>query len=170
MLRFCSIFIASFLLMLQPQNAALGKEPGFLIFGAGVFDMFDDETTGEFRLEYVFPETDKLSLFTPFIGLSGTVKGATYGYAGIGLDLYFDDKAILTPNFAAGIYGNGDGKDLGYAIEFRSGFNFMVALNDNSRVGFSFHHVSNAGLDDRNPGEESLLFIYSIPILNLFDQ
>jgi hypothetical protein len=46
----------------------------------------------------------------------------------------------------------------------------MVALNDNSRVGFSFHHVSNAGLDDRNPGEESLLFIYSIPILNLFAQ
>ena len=106
MLRFCSIFIASFLLMLQPQNVALGKEPGFLIFGAGVFDMFDDETTGEFRLEYVFPETDKLSLFTPFIGLSGTVEGATYGYAGIGLDLYFDDKVILTPNFAAGIYGN----------------------------------------------------------------
>ena len=86
------------------------------------------------------------------------------------MDLYFDDKAILTPNFAAGIYGNGDGKDLGYAIEFRSGFNFMVALDDNSRVGFSFHHVSNAGLDDRNPGEESLLFIYSIPILNLFAQ
>jgi len=154
--------------MLPPQNIALGEEPGFLIFGAGVYDMFDDETTGEFRLEYVFPEKDKLSLFTPFIGLSGTVEGATYGYAGIGLDLYFDDKAILTPNFAAGIYGNGDGKDLGYAIEFRSGFNFMLSLHDNSRVGFSFHHVSNAGLDDRNPGEESLLFIYSIPIRNLF--
>ena len=87
MLRFCSIFIASFLFMLPPQNVVLGKEPGFLIFGAGVYDMFDDETTGKFRLEYVFPETDKLYLFTPFIGLSGTVEGATYGYAGIGLSL-----------------------------------------------------------------------------------
>ena len=86
------------------------------------------------------------------------------------MDLYFDDKAILTPNFAAGIYGNGDGKDLGHAIEFRSGFNLMLSLRDNSRVGFSFHHVSNAGLGERNPGEESLLFIYSVPIQDLFVQ
>ena len=93
MLRFCSIFIASFLFMLPPQNVVLGKEPGLLIFGAGVYDMFDDETTGEFRLEYVFSETDKLSLFTPFNGLSGTVQGATYGYAGIGLDLYLQSSA-----------------------------------------------------------------------------
>ena len=169
MLRIFSIFIASFLLVSPPQNV-LGEEPGFLIFGAGVYDMFDDETTGEFRLEYVFPGADKVSLFTPFIGLSATVEGATFGYAGVGLDLYFDDKAILTPNFAAGIYGNGDGKDLGYAIEFRSGFNLMWSLHDDSRVGFSFHHVSNAGLDERNPGEESLLFMYSIPIQNLFVQ
>ena len=169
MLRIFSIFIASFLLVSPPQNA-LGEEPGFLIFGAGVYDMFDDETTGEFRLEYVFPDSDKVSLFTPFIGLSATVEGATYGYAGIGLDLYFGDKAILTPNFAAGIYGNGDGKDLGHAIEFRSGFNLMWSLHDNSRVGLSFHHVSNAGLGGRNPGEESLLFIYSIPVQDLFVQ
>ncbi|MFL2934891.1 MAG: acyloxyacyl hydrolase [Thalassobaculaceae bacterium] len=167
MLRIFSVFMASFVLVFPPQNVS-GEEPGFLIFGAGVYDMFDDKTTGEFRLEYVFPDTDKVGLFAPFIGLSATVEGATYGYAGIGLDLYFGDKAILTPNFAAGIYGNGDGKDLGHAIEFRSGFNLMWPLHDNSRVGLSFHHVSNAGLDERNPGEESLLFIYSIPIQDLF--
>ena len=169
MLRILSVFMASFLLVFPPQNV-LGEELGSLIFGAGVYDMFDDETTGEFRLEYVFSDTDNVGLFTPFIGLSGTVEGATYGYAGIGLDLYFDDKAILTPNFAAGIYGNGDGKDLGHAIEFRSGFNLMWSLHDNSRVGLSFHHVSNAGLGERNPGEESLLFIFSIPVQDLFVQ
>jgi hypothetical protein len=169
MLRIFSVFMASFLLVFPPQNV-LSKESGFLNFGAGIYDMFDDETTGEFRLEYVFPDTDNVGLFTPFIGLSSTVEGATYGYAGIGLDLYFDDKVILTPNFAAGIYGNGDGKDLGHAIEFRSGFNLMLSLRDNSRVGFSFHHVSNAGLGERNPGEESLLFIYSVPIQDLFVQ
>ena len=43
MLRFCSIFIVSFLFMLPSQNVVLGKEPGLLIFGAGIFDMFDDE-------------------------------------------------------------------------------------------------------------------------------
>ena len=119
-------------------------------------------------IEYVFSESDKINLFTPFIGFTGTAEGGTYGYAGIGVDLFFDDKLVLTPNFAAGAYGNGAGKDLGYAVEFRSGFNFMFRLDDNSRVGFSFHHISNAGLDDRNPGEESLLVIYSVPFNRLF--
>jgi hypothetical protein len=157
-----------FLLFLLPSPASLAEEPSFVTVGFGVYDMFDDETTGEFRIEYVFSDSYKINLFTPFVGFTGTAEGGTYGYAGVGVDLFFDDKLVLTPNFAAGVYGNGAGKDLGYAIEFRSGFNFMFRLADNSRVGFSFHHISNAGLDDRNPGEESLLFLYSVPFNRLF--
>lgn len=156
-----------FCLIMIGTNAVTAGEPGFLNVGVGVFDMFDDETTAEFRSEYTFSERQKIGIFTPFVGLSGTAEAGSYVYGGIGLDLFFGKNVVATPNFASGIYGNGDGKDLGYAIEFRSGVNLSYRFQDYSRLGFSFHHISNAGLDDRNPGEESLLFLYSFPIQNL---
>ena len=64
--------------------------------------------------------------------------------------------------------GNGDGKDLGNPLEFRSGITFSVRLSDYSRLGITFHHISNAGLNERNPGEESILVLYSVPITDLF--
>ena len=154
-------------LMLFKPEARAG-EPDYLTLGAGVYDMFDDQTTAEFRVEYVFSEENKLLWFTPFVGLTATAEGGTYGYAGIGIDIFIGRRFVITPNFAAGVYGNGDGKDLGHAIEFRSGANFAYRFDDYSRLGFAFHHISNAGLDERNPGEETLMLTYSIPLDVIF--
>jgi lipid A 3-O-deacylase len=144
------------------------KEPDFLLFGGGYYDLFDEDNTGEIRVEYIFSEENKLWFFTPFIGFTATGEGGTYGYAGVGIDIFFGRRFVMTPNFAAGIYGNGDGKDLGYPVEFRSGVNFAYRFDDRSRLGLAFHHISNAGLDDRNPGVESLVLTYSIPFDVLF--
>jgi lipid A 3-O-deacylase len=107
-------------------------------------------------------------VFTPFVGLTATAEGGSYGYGGIGMDIFLGKRFVATPNFAAGVYGNGDGKDLGYAIEFRSGVNFGYRFDDFSRLGMAFHHISNAGLDERNPGEETLMLTYSIPLDTVF--
>ena len=109
-------------------------------------------------------------MFNPFIGFSGTIEGATYAYGGIGLDVYFGNRWVGTPNFSVGIYGKGDGKDLGHALEFKSGFSFAYRFDDYSRLGIAFHHLSNAGLGNRNPGEESFLLVYSLPLTSLFHQ
>ena len=156
-----------FCMMATAVNAR-AEEPDFLTFGVGVYDMFDDQTTAEFRVEYVFSEQRKLWIFSPFVGLTGTAEGGTYGYGGVGIDIFFGRRFVITPNFAAGIYGNGDGKDLGHAIEFRSGVAFAYRFDDFSRLGLTFHHISNAGLDERNPGVESLLLTYSTPLQKLF--
>src|SRR3546814_310473 len=100
---------------------AAAEEPGFVSFGAGYYDLFDDQGAGEARLEYRFSEPDKLFFFTPFVGVMTTTDAATYGYAGLGIDVFFGRRWVLTPNFAVGVYGDGDGKDLGHAVEFRSG-------------------------------------------------
>ena len=150
------------------KSEARAAEPDFLTLGVGVYDMFDDQTTAEFRVEYVFAEDYKLWVFTPFVGLAATAEGGTYGYSGIGIDIFLGQRFVVTPNFAAGIYGNGDGKDLGYAIEFRSGANFGYRFDDFSRLGFAFHHISNAGLGEQNPGEETLMLTYSIPLDTIF--
>jgi len=146
------------------------EEPDFISVGAGYYDLFDDESAGEFRLEYRFSEENKLLFFTPFVGATATTDGGTYGYGGVGIDIFFGRRWVLTPNFAAGIYGNGDGKDLGSAIEFRSGVELAYRFDDYSRLGLSFTHISNAGIDERNPGVESLVLVYSVPFNVLFGE
>lgn len=149
---------------------AMAEEPAFISVGAGYYDLFDDQSAGEARLEYRFSEAQKLYVFTPFVGVTATTDAATYGYAGIGLDIFLGRRLVLTPNFAVGVYGNGDGKDLGYALEFRSGVELAYRFDNYSRLGLSFTHISNAGLDERNPGVESLVVMYSIPFGSLFSE
>ena len=147
---------------------AVAEEPAFISIGAGYYYLFDDQSAGEARLEYRFSETQKLFFFTPFVGVTATTDAATYGYAGVGIDIFFGKRLVATPNFAVGLYGDGDGKDLGHAVEFRSGLEVAYRFDNYSRLGLSFTHISNAGLGERNPGVESLVVVYSMPFNALF--
>lgn len=149
-------------------GAARAEEPDFVTFGAGYYDLFDDQAAAEARFEYRFSEANKLLWFTPFAGFTATSDAATYGYAGIAVDVFFGSRWVATPTFAAGLYGNGEGKDLGHAIEFRSGLEIAYRFDDYSRLGLSFTHISNAGIGDRNPGVESLVLFYAVPFDTLF--
>lgn len=90
--------------------------------------------------------------------------GAFYVYTGINFDLLFFDHFLFAPGFAGGYYANGRGKDLGYPIEFRSGIELGWQFADWHRLGIHFYHLSNASLGRRNPGEESLVLYYDIPL------
>ncbi|MEQ8816633.1 MAG: acyloxyacyl hydrolase [Thalassobaculum sp.] len=155
--------------LLATAVPATAEEPAFISLGAGYYDLFDDQGAGEARLEYRFSEQNKLFFFTPFVGVAATTDAATYGYVGVGIDVFFGKRWVATPNFAVGVYGNGDGKDLGHPVEFRSGLEVAYRFDDYSRLGLSFTHISNAGLDERNPGVESLVVVYSIPFQKLFN-
>ena len=85
------------------------------------------------------------------------------------MDIYFGPRWILTPNTAVGAYLEGDGQDLGHVLEFRSGFELAYLLNDRSRLGIAVHHLSTAGIGDENPGTETALIYYSVPLNSLFD-
>jgi lipid A 3-O-deacylase len=137
-------------------------DPSFISLGVGGFDVLHNETAGEFRAEYR-SDYKLLGFLKPFGGVMGTTDRAFYGYGGFGIDLYFGSRWVLTPNAAVGFYERGSGKDLGSTIEFRTGAEFAYRFDDRSRLGLAFNHISNAGIDKRNPGEESLVLVYSIP-------
>jgi len=167
--EYLSLAIAAIAAFIAMQNIVRAEEPAFLSVGAGVYDVMDGkETAAEGHVEYRFSESNKLWHFSPFVGMMATGEGATYGYGGVGIDIFFDNRWVLTPNFAVGLYGNGDGKDLGHAVEFRSGVELAYRFDDRSRLGLTFHHISNSRLDDQNPGAESVLLMYSIPFDKLF--
>ena len=95
---------------------------------------------------------------------SGTSDGAFYGYGGFGIDINFSPNLVLTPNVAGGYFAHGSGINLGSWWEFRSGAEFAWRFEDMSRLGVAVYHTSNAGLTKRNPGAQSVLLLYSVPL------
>ncbi len=145
------------------SNAHAGTDdPAFINIGAGYYDIFDDDNATELRLEYR-AET-KYWIFKPFAGITATSDSAAFGYAGVLTDYYFDRRIVVTPSIAAGYYHNGDGKDLGHEFEIKSGLEIAYRLNDRSRLGIHFHHISNAGFENTKPGVEILGINYSVPL------
>jgi len=138
-------------------------EPAFLVGNAGIFDVINEDTTAQLGLEYVFSEENKLWVFTPMIGGFVTADEAVYAYAGIRLDIFFGRRIVLTPNFAVGLFEEGNGRALGQPLEFRSGLELAYRFDNRARLGLAFHHLSNAGLSERNPGVETLVVRYAHP-------
>ena len=144
-----------------------GDDPAFVTVGVGYFDAIEaEEEAIDFRLEY--RHNEKLWIFKPWAGVEGTSDGAIYGLAGVLVDLYFGKRIVVTPSFGAGLYHDGDGKDLGGLIEFRSQLEVAYRFNDRSRLGVAIGHISNAGLGDDNPGTEIVTVYYSAPLRNIF--
>ena len=140
---------------------ALADDPPFLALGAGFYDINDNEDAAEFRFEY--RAGTKYWVFKPFGGVMATTDAAFYGYGGVLVDVYFGRRFVLTPSFAAGLYAEGDGKDLGHAVEFRSALEASWRFDNRARLGLMFYHISNASLDDNNPGTEVLSITYAHP-------
>ena len=93
-----------------------------------------------------------------------TIQSSYYLYFGVNFDLLIGKHIHLAPGFAGGYYSNGRGKDLGFSIEFRSGIELAWQFSDFRRLGVHFYHLSNASLSKYNPGEESLIVFFDIPI------
>ena len=64
----------------------------------------------------------------------------------------------ITPSFTPGLYHEGDGKDLGHMLEFKSEVQLSFDLSKNTELGFSYNHLSNASLGVKNPGANSYMF------------
>ena len=158
------LWLGVFALLLLAQPARAG-DPDFIAVSGGVFDLGKDQTAAEGRIEY---RSDiRLLFFKPYGGLMGTSDGGAYGYAGVLVDIFFGRRMVATLSFAPGAYAKGDGKDLGHDLEFRSQLEIAYRFDDRSRLGMSFSHLSNASIGDKNPGTESLMLTYAIPVRKL---
>ncbi len=152
--------------LLAAAAPARADDPAFLSFAAGAFDIGKDDTAAEFRVEYRHDR--RFWIFKPLAGLMATSDGGVYGYAGVGIDMFFGRRWVVTPSFAPGAYEEGSGKDLGHTIEFRSQLEVAYRFDNRARLGLSISHMSNASIGDKNPGEESLMLNYSLPFGALF--
>jgi hypothetical protein len=71
---------------------------------------------------------------------------------------------VLTPFAGAGAYNKGDGKDLGGTFEIRSSIEAAYEFENRMRIGLEYAHLSNAGINKQNFGEEEIYLTFSFPI------
>ena len=98
-----------------------------------------------------------LGNLSPITGALITADSAGYIYTGVQAQ-YKLGVLNFTPSFTPGLYFEGDGKDLGHLIEFKSELQISLDLSRSSELGFSYNHISNASLGDKNPGANSYMF------------
>ncbi len=98
-----------------------------------------------------------LGNLSPITGAMLTADSAAYFYTGVQAQYNFG-SLVVTPSFAPGYYNKGNGKDLGHALEFKSEVQLSLDLSKSSQLGFSYNHLSNASLGDKNPGANSYMF------------
>ena len=130
-------------------------------FYNGNFDFSDDKQKAisigfQHQNENLFRNTF-LGNVSPITGGFITENSAAYIYTGVEWNIDMGGLT-LTPSFAPGLYHEGDGKDLGHVIEFKSEVQFSYELSKNSKIGFSYNHLSNASIGDKNPGANSYMF------------
>ena len=85
---------------------------------------------------------------------------AIYLYTGYQLNQK-SNSTTFSPSFAVGLYDEGDGKDLGHAIEFKTQIQVLFEISSSSEIGISYNHISNASLGDKNPGANSYMFNFT---------
>lgn len=152
-------------LLLLPALAdakAPAADQSFLVPYVGLFDVADSDALWQFGGEYRLADVG--FGFRPTIGANIDEESDVYIYGGLNWDLPLGYNFVFTPNFMVGYYDEGSGRDLGGSIEFRSGVEVSYALENDSRIGVAFNHISNASIYDNNPGAETLLINYHIPM------
>ena len=146
-------------IIITSSNADTGNKWSFY---TGMFDFSDEgKKSNLFGIQHINENLYRES----FLGTLQPVTGAfitadNAGYIYTGFQIYNEGPLKFTPSFTPGLYSEGDGKDLGHVIEFKTEIQISYEFSSNSEIAVSYNHISNASLGDKNPGANSYMFNY----------
>ena len=156
-----TVFITIFIFSSNADEMANKEQNTEFNIYSGMFDFSDNGKRStligfEHQNENLSRDTF-LGNISPITGALITSDNAGYIYTGVQAE-YKIGALNITPSFTPGLYHEGDGKDLGHILEFKSEVQLSLDLSENSQFGFSYNHISNASLGDKNPGANSYMF------------
>ena len=132
----------------------------------GTFDVIDkegDDQTSLIGIEHrntdLFRNTF-LGKFAPVTGAFVTGKNSLYFYTGVE-GQYDLGPMNITPSFTPGYYEKGNGKDLGSVVEFKSEIKVGIDILRDSKLGYSYSHISNNDWGSKNPGTDNQQITFS---------
>ena len=135
-------------------------------FFTGTFDVIDkegDDQTSLFGVEHKNPSLFRdtlLGKFKPITGGFITGDSSIYFYTGVEAQYGIGPLKIL-PSFTPGYYEKGDGKDLGSIFEFKSEIKIGLEIFEDSKLSYSYSHISNNDWGDTNPGTDNQHITFS---------
>ena len=162
-LKFYVLIISSLFLCLSTQANESNAD---ISFYTGTFDVIDeegDDQTTLFGIEHKNPDLFRdtfLGKFKPVTGAFMTGNSSIYLYTGVEGQYGIGPLKIL-PSFSPGYYEKGEGKDLGSALEFKSEIKIGFDIFDNSKLSYSYSHISNNDWGDTNPGTDNQQITFS---------
>ena len=150
----------------KKEVKAFDEENHNILVYTGTFDITDevkDDKTSLVGIEHknkdLFRDT-WIGRFSPTTGAFVTGKSSLYLYTGIEAD-YNLGLITISPSFAPGYYEQGDGKNLGSVLEFKSEVKIGVDLFKNSKLGYTYSHISNNDWGNVNPGSDNQSITFS---------
>ncbi len=165
-MNFKKLYIVLVFLLISPYAVksaenVLNQSNKVFSFYSGMFDFSDDVKRStligiQHQNENLNRDTF-LGNLSPITGALITADNAGYIYTGVQAQ-YKLGNLYITPSFTPGLYHEGDGKDLGHILEFKSEVQISLDIFKDSELGFSYNHISNASLGDKNPGANSYMF------------
>ena len=158
------IFLVLFSFILNPALAEEDNKE--ILFYTGTFDVIDkegDDQTSLFGIEHKNPNLFRntfLGNFSPVSGGFMTGDSSVYLYTGVE-GQYGIGRLKILPSFTPGFYEKGNGKDLGSALEFKSEIKLGFDIFENSKIGYSYSHISNNDWGETNPGTDNQQITFS---------
>ena len=160
--KFClTLFFVCFTFLTNAEELKNSNQNYEINVYTGMFDFSDDGKKSsligfQHQNENLNRDTF-LGNLSPITGVLITADNAGYFYTGVQAQ-YKIGVLNITPSFTPGLYHEGDGKDLGHMVEFKSEVQLSFDLSTGAELGFSYNHISNASLGDKNPGANSYMF------------
>jgi hypothetical protein len=146
--------------LLSEEKSKISNEHQYNFY-VGNFDFSDHKQSAVlvgFQHQNEFLKRDTfIGKVSPITGGFITENSAAYVYSGIEWNVDMG-QFEFTPSFAPGLYSQGDGKDLGHILEFKTEVQLTYVASEKTNIGMSYNHVSNASLGDKNPGANSYEF------------
>lgn len=162
-IKFIFVFLSLLLVPSTSYSEAGNKDITFYTGQFDITDEFGDDKTTLFGAEHKNPNLFRNTLLgkvSPITGAFVTGKGAAYLYTGIEAQYDLGPLQIL-PSFSPGYYEQGGGKNMGDVLEFKSEIKIGIDLFDDSKLGFSYSHISNNDMGSVNPGSDNQSLTYS---------
>ena len=159
-------FLLLYDLLSSPSTLLADEESADISVYTGKFDTIDkegDDGTQLFGVEHrnlnLFRNTF-LGKFSPVSGGFMTGNNSLYLYTGVEGQYGIGPLKIL-PSFTPGYYEKGSGKDLGSVLEFKSEIKIGFDIFENSKLGYSYSHISNNDWGEKNPGTDNQQITFS---------
>ena len=159
-------FILTILLLFLVRPTSTLSENLDISVYTGTFDVIDkegDDQTTLIGIEHRNTDLFRNTFFGKFAPVTGafvTGKDSLYLYTGVE-GQYNVGPIRISPSFSPGYYEKGSGKDLGSALEFKSEIKLGFDILQNSKLGYSYSHISNNDWGKINPGTDNQQITFS---------